>query len=83
MVAATGSCLEEAGGPDTLYVDPDDHEAMAEAIRRCLRGAEGRDERIRRSMDYVKRFENQDVALQILNEYKKLLNLVDSQGATS
>ena len=83
VVAATGSCLEEAGGPDTLYVDPDDHEAMAEAIRRCLRGAEGRDERIRRSMDYVKRFENQDVALQILSEYKKLLNLVDSHGATS
>jgi glycosyltransferase involved in cell wall biosynthesis len=83
VVAATGSCLEEAGGPDTLYVDPDDHEAMAEAIRRCLRGAEGRDERIRRSMDYVKRFENQDVALQILSEYKKLLNPAGSQGATS
>ena len=83
VVAATGSCLEEAGGPDTLYVDPDDHEAMAEAIRRCLRGAEGRDERIRRSMDYVKRFENQDVALQILSEYKKLLNPAGSQGATT
>ena len=83
VVAATGSCLEEAGGPDTLYVDPDDHEAMAEAIRRCLRGAEGRDERIRRSMDYVKRFENQDVALQILSEYKKLLNPAGSHGATT
>ena len=83
VVAATGSCLEEAGGPDTLYVDPDDHEAMAEAIRSCLRGAEGRDERIRRSMDYVKRFENQDVALQILNEYKKLLNPVGSQDTTT
>ena len=73
VVAATGSCLEEAGGPDSLYVDPDDHEAMARAINSCLLGAEGRDDRIRRSMDYVKRFENQDVALQIIEEYKKII----------
>ena len=32
VVAATGSCLEEAGGPDNSYVDPDDSDAMAAAL---------------------------------------------------
>ena len=72
VVACTGSCLEEAGGPDCLYVDPDDVEAMAAAIRQVLRGAEGREERIRRSQDYIRRFEGNALAAQVLDLYYKL-----------
>ena len=36
VVAATGSCLEEAGGPDSLYVHPDDEEGMIKALLRTL-----------------------------------------------
>ena len=74
VVACTGSCLEEAGGPDNLYVSPDDVEGMAAAIRQSLKGAEGRDERILRSQEYVRRFEGVDVAGQVLSLYKELLN---------
>ena len=70
VVACTGSCLEEAGGPDSLYVSPDDAEGMADAIRRSLKGAEGRHERIRRSQHYVHRFEGTDVAGQVLALYE-------------
>ena len=73
VVACTGSCLEEAGGPDSLYVDPDDEQAMAAAIRQVLRGAEGREERIRRSRDYIRRFEGHDVAQQVYDLYQQLL----------
>ena len=72
VVACTGSCLEEAGGPDSLYVSPDDVEGMAQVIRRSLKGAEGRDERIRRSQQYVHRFEGTDVASQVLSLYEEL-----------
>ena len=73
VVACTGSCLEEAGGPDSLYVSPDDPSAMAQAIRQSLKGAEGREERIRRSQTYVQRFEGTDVATQVLHLYQELL----------
>ncbi len=74
VVAATGSCLEEAGGPHSLYVSPDDAEGLAAAIRRVLRGAPEREERIARSRDYIRRFEGQDVAQQVINIYKTLIN---------
>jgi len=73
VVACTGSCLEEAGGPDSLYVDPDDAEGMADAIRRSLKDADGRQERIQRSQDYIKRFDGKDVAGQVYQLYKQLL----------
>jgi glycosyltransferase, group 1 family protein len=69
VVAATGSCLEEAGGPDCLYVGPDDVEGNAAAI---LSAIEHRKEIVSKSQRYVKRFENQDVASQILEVYNKI-----------
>ena len=73
VVACTGSCLEEAGGPDNLYVAPDDAEGMAAAIRQVLRGAEGREERILRGQAYIRRFEGQNVAQQMIDLYHQLL----------
>ena len=73
VVACTGSCLEEAGGPDSLYVAPDDALGMADAIRRSLKGADGRQERIQRSMDYIQRFDGKDVADQVFQLYQQLL----------
>ncbi len=72
VVAATGSCLEEAGGPDSLYVSPDDPQALAAAVRRVLRGAPERDARIARSRAYVRRFEGIDVASQVAEVYRRL-----------
>lgn len=72
VVAATGSCLEEAGGPDNLYVSPDNAAGMAAAIRQMLPGAEFRNERVRLSRQYVRRFENGNVARQMLDIYHAL-----------
>ena len=75
VVAATGSCLEEAGGPDSLYVHPDDADALAQAVSRSLPGAEGREERIQRSLQYIQRFENNDIAQQMLTLYQRCINI--------
>jgi glycosyltransferase involved in cell wall biosynthesis len=73
VVACTGSCLEEAGGPHSLYVDPDDVDGMAHAISQLTVGAEGREQRILQSMEYVHRFENNNVARQVIDSYQRLL----------
>ena len=73
VVACTGSCLEEAGGPDGIYVRPGDVEAMADAIRRSLAGAEGRSQRIEASKKYIRRFGGCDVAGQVAEIYQRLL----------
>ena len=73
VVACTGSCLEEAGGPACLYVHPDDVGGMADAVQKVLRGAPSRDLRIRQSQDYIQRFRGLDVAAQVLELYKELV----------
>ena len=74
VVAATGSCLEEAGGPDSLYVDPDDADGAAAAV---LSAMENRTGMVERSRHYVRRFENQDVASQVLEVYGKALGKIN------
>ena len=73
VVACTGSCLEEAGGPDSLYVEPDDPEAMAHAISRVLFGAPERQQRIDLSRQYIRRFENSDAARHFADLYQEVL----------
>ncbi len=72
VVACTGSCLEEAGGPDSHYVGPDDAIGMAEALKMSLRGARDRQERIRRSQEYITRFQGNNVAAQVVACYQNV-----------
>lgn len=73
VVACSGSCLEEAGGPDSLYVQPGNVEAMAAAIRLTLVGAEGRELRIENSKKYIRRFSGCSVASQVAEIYSDLM----------
>ena len=73
VVACTGSCLEEAGGPDSLYVSPDDDVAMAHAVGQVMFGAKGRQRRIDLSQAYVQRFDNTGAANRFADLYRSLL----------
>lgn len=73
VVACTGSCLEEAGGPSCLYVSPDDPRQLSLALRQTLKEAGGRTERIAESRKYIRRFENNDTAKKVAEIYRRLL----------
>jgi glycosyltransferase involved in cell wall biosynthesis len=73
VVACTGSCLEEAGGPHCLYVNPDDAKAMAHAVSQLLVGSPTREKRIANSLAYVERFRGNNVAAQVVDIYRQLL----------
>ena len=72
VVASTGSCLEEAGGPDCLYVNPDDSEGMAAAIMQLLNNEEERKRRITSSLEYVQKYKGTDIANAVIEVYKEL-----------
>lgn len=73
VIAATGSCLEEAGGPSSLYVSPDDPVQLAEAIRKVLTDGELRTRMIRDGREYARRFEEDKLAQDLLAVYKKTI----------
>lgn len=72
VVAATGSCLEEAGGPDSIYVNPDDVDAMADALQRLSGDTELRRKMIGAGQEYVRRFSEEMQARQLMDIYKAL-----------
>ena len=74
VVACTGSCLEEAGGEYSLYVDPTDVKAMVEAIQTLLYNQEKRSLAIEKGLQHIQRFANNDVALKHIQLYNQLLN---------
>lgn len=72
VIAAIGSCLEEAGGPDSLYVHPDDKEGMTKAICSLLNHPEKRQHMIEQGLKYVTRFSEQRQAEELMNLYRSL-----------
>lgn len=73
VVACTGSCLEEAGGPSSLYVSPDDVAGLADAICQVLPGNADREQRIQQSQQYIQRFKGLDVAGQMMSIYLQMI----------
>ncbi len=73
VVAATGSCLEEAGGDACFYVGPDDVGAMAAALNRLLADRSLRRECVERSREYIRRFQNGDAARQMIEVYRRTM----------
>lgn len=71
-IGATGSSLEEAGGPDAAYVDPDDPQALADTIARIRADDTLRRRMIERGRAYVARFEPEKVVADLLEVYEKI-----------
>lgn len=70
VIAATGSCLEEAGGPGSLYVDPHDAEGLAEKIDRIVSDAALRREMIETGLAYSENFAPQVLSERLMNVYE-------------
>jgi len=72
VIAAKGSCLEEAGGKHTIYIDPDDDKALADHIHAilddellaCRMAEEGK--------KYVMRFSDETIAKEMMNLYRSI-----------
>ena len=72
VIAATGSCLEEAGGPNSIYVNPDNAQEMANAIRLVWNNPDLRQKMIEQGLEYVSRFSAEKQASQMMELYRAL-----------
>ena len=73
VIAATGSCLEEAGGPDSMYVHPKDQEGLARAITNVFSDEDLRTRMITTGKKYAAQFTERRQAEQLETVYRKLL----------
>lgn len=75
VVAATGSCLEEAGGPGALYVSPISVEEFAGAVRSIMDSPELRADMVKAGREYIRRFSADKFAQGLLDSYRKAAGL--------
>ena len=74
-IGATGSCLEEAGGPFSLYVDPEDAAGLAGAIERTWNDKELRNKMIEEGRRYALQFEEVKLTTDMINVYNRTMSL--------
>jgi glycosyltransferase involved in cell wall biosynthesis len=74
VIAATGSCLEEAGGQGSIYVNPNDDVELADRISEVLNNEILAEKMAGQGVEYVKRFDAQNIAAGIMKIYQSLIN---------
>lgn len=74
VVAATGSCLEEAGGPNSLYVSPTNSVELANSVNQILENSALQTKMQTKGLEFVQKFNSDKVAEQLMNCYIKTLN---------
>lgn len=70
VIAATGSCLEEAGGPDSLYIDPENATEMVQAVHSILSDPAAARMMTAAGKEYAQRFRSEDMAGKIMEVYQ-------------
>lgn len=72
VVAATGSCLEEAGGPDSIYVNPNNVDEASRAFKEILSNPRRKKLMIEKGKEFIKRFSEKKQATQIIDIYNSI-----------
>ncbi|MEO5911477.1 MAG: glycosyltransferase family 1 protein [Pelobium sp.] len=74
VIAAKGSCLEEAGGPNSLYINPDNAHELKELILKLAH-----DEKLQRQMkekgkSFALNFREENVSKNLMKVYQKTMS---------
>ncbi len=73
-IGCTGSCLEEAGGPDSIYVHPDDEQVMADAIISTCDDESLRQRMIAKGKEYALQFTDERLCRGLMDTYQKVMS---------
>ena len=76
VIAAKGSCLEEAGGPDSLYIDQDNAPQLLETINRIFDNEDLASKMSLNGKRFALNFREEKIASKLMAVYQKTLNHV-------
>jgi glycosyltransferase involved in cell wall biosynthesis len=72
VIAASGSCLEEAGGTGSIYVDPSNERELSEQIMAVLNDQEMARRMVETGREHIKRFAGKRIAADVIRVYKSV-----------
>lgn len=70
VIAATGSCLEEAGGEGALYFHPDDDQALGQLINNIIEDKQLYQDLVEKGTKHVAQFSPAFISQQLMDIYK-------------
>ncbi len=73
VISSVDSCFSEAGGADSIYVNPHDVDALATAIERVWYDENLRNEMILRGGDFVQKFRDERIGEAWVKVYQSLM----------
>ncbi len=73
VISSIDSCFEEAGGKDSIYINPNNIEEIAHSINRVWHDENLRNEMILRGQNFVEKFKDDQIAEQWIKLYGSLL----------
>jgi glycosyltransferase involved in cell wall biosynthesis len=73
VIGAKGSCLEEAGGPHSLYIQPNDEIELSAAISKILDNETLKNEMIEKGKQFALNFREENIAKNLMRVYQKTI----------
>jgi glycosyltransferase involved in cell wall biosynthesis len=73
VIATRGGCFEEAGGPSTLYIDPQNCDEIGEKMKFLLDNDWLCDVMCEKGLEYAGKFKLKNIATATMNVYKGLI----------
>lgn len=70
VITSKGGCFPEAGGPDSIYIDPLNENELAEKINLLVQSDTLRNTMIQKGFEYAQRFHPKAVTSKIMEIYK-------------
>jgi glycosyltransferase involved in cell wall biosynthesis len=70
VITTKGACFPEAGGPDSIYIDPLNEKELAENINKLLQSETLRKEIAEKGFEYAQRFHPKTVTALVMDIYK-------------
>lgn len=70
VITTKGGCFPEAGGPDSIYIDPLNENELAEKINLLIQSEALRKEMVQKGFDYAQRFHPKSITSKIMGIYK-------------